>query len=147
MPLFMVVQRPLPGGVRAVEAGRGAPGCWFCARRRHRGAAAALRTAADIGAEHVREEVEALVRRARLPVPVCDDSVPAGAAAFRLTRREREVLELVAQGRTDRQIGEQLFISHRTVERHVSNLLAKLDACTRAEMTAVAHRSGLVPVG
>ena len=46
----------------------------------------------------------------------------------------------------DRRIGAELFISHRTVERHVSNILAKLDAHTRAEITAIAHRSGLVPV-
>jgi DNA-binding NarL/FixJ family response regulator len=50
-------------------------------------------------------------------------------------------------GHTDRQIGEQLFISHRTVERHVSSILAKLDARTRAEVAAMAHRDGLVPVG
>jgi DNA-binding CsgD family transcriptional regulator len=107
-------------------------------------ATAALRTAAGVGAEHVREAVEALVRRTRLSVPVGGDGPSAGADPFRLTRREREVLELVAEGRTDRQIGERLYISHRTAERHVSNLLAKLGACTRAEMAAVAHRCGLV---
>jgi Bacterial regulatory proteins, luxR family len=52
----------------------------------------------------------------------------------------------VALGRTDRQIGAELFISHRTVERHVSNILAKFDAHTRAEIAAIAHRDGLVPV-
>lgn len=109
-------------------------------------ATAAVRTAADIGAEHLQEAVEELIRRTRLTAPVRGE-VPRSDDPFRLTRREREVLELVAQGRTDRQIGEHLFISHRTVERHVSNLLAKLDACTRAELAAVAHRSGLVAVG
>lgn len=108
-------------------------------------ATAALRTAADIGAEHLQEAVEELIRRTRLPAPARGE-VPAPDDPFRLTRREREVLELVAQGRTDRQIGEHLFISHRTVERHVSNLLAKADARTRAELAAVAHRTGLVTV-
>lgn len=61
--------------------------------------------------------------------------------AHRLTRREREVLALVAEGRTDREIGQHLFISHRTVERHVSNILAKLGAATRSEATAIVHRA------
>jgi DNA-binding NarL/FixJ family response regulator len=66
---------------------------------------------------------------------------------FHLSPRERDVLALVARGRTDRQIGAELFISHRTVERHVSNILAKLDARTRAEVAAIAHRDGLVGAG
>jgi DNA-binding NarL/FixJ family response regulator len=41
---------------------------------------------------------------------------------------------------TDRQIGERLFISHRTVERHVSNLLAKTGVSRRAELVVLAHR-------
>ena len=69
------------------------------------------------------------------------------SAPFRLSAREAEVLTLLALGRTDRQIGAELFISHRTVERHVSNILAKLDARTRAELTAIAHRDGLISVG
>ena len=52
-----------------------------------------------------------------------------------------------AGGLKPRQIGAELFISHRTVERHVSNILAKLDARTRAELTAIAHRDGLISVG
>jgi DNA-binding NarL/FixJ family response regulator len=53
----------------------------------------------------------------------------------------------VAEGLTDRQIGSRLFISHRTVERHVSNLLAKLGADRRSELVATAHREGLVAGG
>jgi DNA-binding NarL/FixJ family response regulator len=63
---------------------------------------------------------------------------------FQLSAREADVVRLVARGCTDRQIGAELFISHRTVERHVSNILAKLDAHTRAEIAAIAHRDGLV---
>lgn len=57
--------------------------------------------------------------------------------------REREVLRLVAAGLTDRAIGGRLFISHRTVERHVANLLTKLGAGRRTELVAIAFRSGL----
>ena len=56
------------------------------------------------------------------------------------------MLGLVCQGLTDRQIGARLFISHRTAERHVSNLLAKLGVERRSELVAAAHREGLTGV-
>ena len=62
---------------------------------------------------------------------------------FALTPREREVLALVADGRTNRQIAEALFISEKTASVHVSNILAKLGVTNRAEAAAVAHRVGL----
>lgn len=61
-----------------------------------------------------------------------------------LTAREREVLALVAQGRSNRDIGRQLFISAKTVSVHVSNILAKLGAAGRTEAVAVARRRGLL---
>jgi DNA-binding CsgD family transcriptional regulator len=60
-----------------------------------------------------------------------------------LTRRELEVLRLVALGRTNREIGQELFLSARTVEMHVGNVLAKLDCRTRTE---VAHKAELIGV-
>ena len=54
------------------------------------------------------------------------------------------MLRLVADGLSDRAIGARLFISHRTVERHVSNLLSKLDAARRSELVATALREGLL---
>ena len=57
-----------------------------------------------------------------------------------LTPRERDVLALIAEGRTDRQIAEALFISPRTVAMHVSSILAKLGVTNRGEAAAVAHR-------
>ncbi|MGZ0235660.1 helix-turn-helix domain-containing protein, partial [Streptomyces sp. CPS1] len=62
-----------------------------------------------------------------------------------LTTREREVLRLVAAGRTNRQIAEELFISPKTVSVHVSNILAKLGVSSRGEAAALAHRLGLFP--
>jgi DNA-binding NarL/FixJ family response regulator len=55
-----------------------------------------------------------------------------------------EVLSLVAAGRTNRQIGTELFISEKTAGVHVSNILGKLGAGGRTEAAAIAHRLGLV---
>jgi DNA-binding NarL/FixJ family response regulator len=63
---------------------------------------------------------------------------------FALSSREREVLALVAQGRTNREIGERLYISQKTVGVHVGNILAKLGASGRVEAAMVAVRLGLV---
>ena len=65
-------------------------------------------------------------------------------AAHGLTSREVEVLRLLVEGRPDREIGEALSISHRTVERHVAGILAKLGAENRTAATNVAIRLGLV---
>jgi DNA-binding CsgD family transcriptional regulator len=70
-----------------------------------------------------------------------DGAAPASADG--LSPREREVLVLVAAGRTNRQIGEELFMSEKTASVHVSRILAKLEVGTRGEAGAVAHRLGL----
>lgn len=61
-----------------------------------------------------------------------------------LTRREREILGLVAEGRSNGDIGKQLFISTKTVSVHVSNILGKLDAASRTEAAAIGRRRGLL---
>jgi DNA-binding CsgD family transcriptional regulator len=63
---------------------------------------------------------------------------------LRLTPREREILALVAEGRSNGEIGRQLFISTKTVSVHVSNILGKLDASGRTEAAAIARREGLL---
>ena len=60
-----------------------------------------------------------------------------------LTARETEVLRLLAEGRSNRQIGEALYISAKTAGVHVSNIMAKLGVSSRTEAAAVAHRNGL----
>jgi DNA-binding NarL/FixJ family response regulator len=56
-----------------------------------------------------------------------------------LTPREREVLRLMSRGLSNRQIGEELFITQKTASVHVSNILAKLGAATRTEAAAIAR--------
>jgi DNA-binding NarL/FixJ family response regulator len=63
-------------------------------------------------------------------------------AADPLTHRERQVLQLIAEGHTDRQIGEMLYISPRTVQRHRYNLRAKLDIKTTADLVKYAIAKG-----
>jgi non-specific serine/threonine protein kinase len=70
---------------------------------------------------------------------------PAGQLRVSLTPREREILLLLADGKTGREIGEALFLSRRTVEHHVDRLRAKLGATTRAEAVDAARARGLIP--
>jgi DNA-binding CsgD family transcriptional regulator len=116
------------------------------------GAAAPLRAAAAsaerTGAGLLAADVAALARRARIELAEpAEDAAPAAedspAARLGLTPRELEVLLLVAEGRTNRAIGETLFISEKTASVHVSRILAKLGVGGRVEAAAVAHRLGL----
>ena len=66
------------------------------------------------------------------------------AVNSQLTNREREILCLLALGRTDRKIAESLTISPRTVNRHMSNIFVKLAVPSRAAAAAHAIRSGLI---
>ncbi|MFJ5998772.1 ATP-binding protein [Streptomyces sp. NPDC092370] len=99
-----------------------------------------VRETADLlGAKPLREQVDALIRRGRL------SNRPAGdVRAAVLTAREQDVLRLLALGRSNRQIGEELFISGKTASVHVSNILAKLAASSRGEAVAIAYREGLI---
>ncbi len=114
-------------------------------------AAAALtsvvETATRLGAQPLRSEAEALALRARLSLvnepPPAAEPPDDDATRLGLTAREREVLALVAAGRTNRQIGEELFISEKTAGVHVSNILGKLGVAGRGEAAAVAHQLGL----
>ena len=61
-----------------------------------------------------------------------------------LTEREREVLELVATGKTNRAIAKTLGISEKTIARHISNIFTKLDLSSRSAATAYAYQHKLV---
>ncbi len=74
-------------------------------------------------------------------------SRPAACAEDRLTDREREVLQLIADGRNNREIAERLFISEKTVKTHVSNILSKLHLDDRTQAAIYALRHGLAPDG
>lgn len=110
---------------------------------------AAHSTARSLGARLLAEDVELLARRARIsltgPEPA-PPAAPAPAEDLGLTSREQDVLRLVAAGRTNRQIAEELFISPKTASVHVSNILAKLGVGGRGEAAALAHRLRLFPV-
>jgi DNA-binding NarL/FixJ family response regulator len=111
---------------------------------------AVLQRAASGQPATVAVEIDALARRARIELrspsgEAAPDGPPVQAAAtaddaLGLTPREREVLALIADGRTNRQIAETLFISGKTASVHVSNILAKLGMANRGEAAAVAHR-------
>ena len=110
-------------------------------------ACAALESAERLDARWLAGEIRALALRARLRLedepaaPVASE--PETEDPFGLTPRERQVLVLIAQGATNREIGQELFMAEKTASVHVSRILAKLDVRTRTEAAAVAYRLGL----
>jgi non-specific serine/threonine protein kinase len=88
---------------------------------------------------------EALSEAAAVVTELADANVPSTVTGrfAGLTPREREVLRLVVAGHSNPAIGERLFISPRTAQTHVTNILAKLGVASRAEAAAVAVRDGL----
>jgi DNA-binding CsgD family transcriptional regulator len=94
--------------------------------------------AVPVGADGADDRASALVRGV---VGVSEG--PPRRDTFGLSGREREVLVQIARGRTNREIGERLFISQKTVGVHVGNILAKLGVSGRVEAAAVAIRLGL----
>jgi DNA-binding NarL/FixJ family response regulator len=108
-------------------------------------AAPALEEAAQLtaamGAAPLLEDVRALARRVRVHISEGDaEPARAGLEAFGLTPREREVLDLLAEGRSNGQIASELFITRKTASVHVSNILGKLGVPSRGEATAMVHR-------
>ncbi|MCH7737298.1 MAG: AAA family ATPase [Chloroflexi bacterium] len=97
-----------------------------------------LEISTELGMRPLMERVAALQTRAGSPL-ARTPTYPDG-----LTGREVEVLRLVSGGKTDREIGEELFISIKTVGNHVSNILNKTNTANRTEATSYAHTHGLV---
>ena len=96
----------------------------------------ALPASRRLGARAVTNRLSALGRRAGLDRS--EQATPPTLVAA-LTPRELEVLGLVSAGRSNKQIGEELFISAKTASVHVSNILAKLEVSSRGEAAALAH--------
>jgi DNA-binding CsgD family transcriptional regulator len=101
----------------------------------------AAQAADSLGARPLRAALADLARRARIGTVPDDRS--DGAVLASLTTREREVLRLIAAGRSNREIASVLFITPKTASVHVSNILGKLGAASRTEAAAIAHREGL----
>jgi DNA-binding NarL/FixJ family response regulator len=112
-------------------------------------AAESLNRAVDLLAGAPRSPIRALAeqaaRRARLRLAQRDHeaSKPDRQDHFGLTEREADVLSLLAEARTNREIGETLFISPKTVSVHVSNLMRKLGVTRRAEASRLAKKAVL----
>ncbi len=109
-----------------------------------------LRDAADeaagIGALPLYRSIETLARRARVPMdrPEAPPPEPGRRTAGSLSPREIEVLRLVADGRSNGEIGEELFISRKTAGVHVTHILDKLGVANRVEAAMAASRLGLL---
>jgi DNA-binding CsgD family transcriptional regulator/tetratricopeptide (TPR) repeat protein len=134
---------------RQAEALLPAGGDRVVAGRRLRAAHAA---AVGLGAGPLREQAETLARRARLPLeapPATGRPAPdtAPAAPLGLTAREAEVLCLLADGLTNREIAGRLFISQKTVGAHLTHIFDKLDVHSRVEAAGRAHQLGMVGGG
>ena len=116
-------------------------------------AGSALADARRLGARWLEDELVTLAQRARLELGVQDGvaaddragvgSDDAGEDPFGLTARERQVLALVAEGATNRQIGASLYMAEKTASVHVSRILSKLGVRSRTQAAAIAHRHHL----
>jgi DNA-binding CsgD family transcriptional regulator len=102
----------------------------------------ASRAGRDLTLEALQAEADAVVKvaEAAAQAPRCRGS----GATSALTAREREVLALLADGKTDREIAEALFLSRRTVNAHVASILGHLDVHSRQEAVARASDLGLL---
>jgi DNA-binding CsgD family transcriptional regulator len=114
-------------------------------------AAVALRAAASAAEGHapLLAQVRALAQRARIPLqapPSAPEQPPPAAvqAPYALTSRELTVLRLLAAGRTNAQIGAELYISPKTASVHVTSILRKLGVSSRVQAAAMAERAGLL---
>jgi DNA-binding CsgD family transcriptional regulator/tetratricopeptide (TPR) repeat protein len=125
----------------------------YGARPDRRRAASLLRAGYEIADElkatRLRDDIASLARHARIDV-MAEHSGPEPPAAPRrqpdvlLTGREHDVLRLLVEGRSNGEIGKELFITTKTASTHVSSILRKLSASNRVEAATLAHRLGLV---
>jgi DNA-binding CsgD family transcriptional regulator/tetratricopeptide (TPR) repeat protein len=104
---------------------------------------AAKKTFVQLGAAPDVAAIETMAAMAAMPAPARTEAASTGGA-HGLSPREIEVLLLVAAGKTNKAIASKLFLSEKTVDRHVSNIFVKLDVPTRAAATAWAYQHHLL---
>ena len=114
----------------------------FAAGPRRRGLSSARATAARLGARPLLEQIELVSRRAR--IRTADESGEAARRGRPPNRAPTQRAILIAQGRTNPEIGQALYMSPKTASVHVSRILSKLDVKTRTEAAGLAHRLGLL---
>jgi ATP/maltotriose-dependent transcriptional regulator MalT len=128
---------------RASQAWQELDAPYECARARVLIAQACLALGDDDAATMERDAARDAFARLGAAPDIASIDAQAGRAGSRephgLTARELEVLRLVAAGQTNKSIAAELVLSERTVERHVSNIFAKLDVSSRAAATAFAY--------
>jgi DNA-binding CsgD family transcriptional regulator len=110
----------------------------------------AERAARDLGAQPLLDDVVDLAARTCVPLIEAPPPAPPAPPQARtpldeLTARELEVLVELSKGLTNREIGERLFISEKTVGVHLSRIFHKIDVHTRVQASAVLHRSRPAP--
>jgi DNA-binding NarL/FixJ family response regulator len=103
---------------------------------------AADKVAKNLGAKPLGEAIAQLARRGR--ISLSENGADPRDTVDLFTPREQSVLRLVALGQTNRQVGEELYISEKTVSVHLSRIMAKLGASRRAEAVAIAYDRGLL---
>jgi DNA-binding CsgD family transcriptional regulator len=118
----------------AIADGWGEPAAWL---------KKALPVFEDHGHDEIAAACRSLLRRAGAPVPRRGDAsgIPAGLRSLGVTAREAEVLTLLAQGSPNREIASRLYLSPRTVERHIANLTVKAGVRGRSELIAFAAKA------
>jgi len=133
---------------RAVQDWQGLGAPYEVARARSLTAAAYRELGDEDGARLELEAARRAFERLGAEADLRRLDAPAGSGRLRdaqgLTARERQVLRMVAEGKTNRTIAAELVLSERTIDRHVSNILAKLGVRSRAGATAHAYQHGLV---
>jgi DNA-binding CsgD family transcriptional regulator len=113
-------------------------------RRTRSSLQAAWETATRLGARPLAAMVEGIAKRAGIELAREDASAErAAASSYGLSAREEEVLALIAEGLSNKEIGSRLFITEKTASHHVSSILGKLGVSGRAEAAAEAVRQGI----
>ena len=96
--------------------------------------------------QQIREAVRRVAQGESFVPPEIGVKLAESMSHPELSKRETEILQYLARGRSNKEIGQILYISEGTVKHHVKSILSKLDAIGRAEAIAIATRRGLIRV-